>query len=273
MREFHFDKAFQDVDRAEEPLLCMLYLDAISELDTVKAYKRHTHSILKPVPGDHVLDVGCGLGHDVHALSLLVGPSGAAMGVDRSRIMIEEAISRHSAANVEFHCASAESLPFDDFTFECCRADRTLQHLIEPDRAVREMYRVLKCGGRIVVAEPDYETLLIDAGDPGTTRRILSFYCDSLANGRMGRRLPSCLFEAGFRGVQVSAHSFVFQDSEVAERALGIKGAAARALKAIVITPEEAGGWLDDIANSATQGTMFCALTGIITCGIKPEAS
>jgi ubiquinone/menaquinone biosynthesis C-methylase UbiE len=107
-------------------------------------------------PGDRVLDVGCGTGYFVHMLAEIVGPQGSVVGVDAAPEMVAYAASRsRSAANVSFEVGSAAALGMPDATFDAVVSSLTMHHLAAADQlpAVREMRRVLKLGGRLLIAE------------------------------------------------------------------------------------------------------------------------
>ena len=65
----------------------------------------------------------------------------------------------------------ATSLPFPDDFFDGCWADRTFQHLADPHKALAELARVTRSGGRIVVVDPDYDTQVVDVADQALARR------------------------------------------------------------------------------------------------------
>lgn len=103
--------------------------------------------------GTRVLDVGTGTG----VAAAVADEQGAAVvGIDFSEAMIAQA--RQILPHVDFRVASAESLPFDDGSFDVVVANGVLHHLGEPDRALEEAHRVLDSDGRIactVWAEPE----------------------------------------------------------------------------------------------------------------------
>jgi SAM-dependent methyltransferase len=163
------------------------HLDAISALQRVKGYKRRTLELLRVTPGHRVLDVGVGDG--VRALAELVGPTGEAIGLDASEAMVAEARRRADAAGsaARFETVDAGRLPYPEGQFDGCRADRVLQHLPEPAQAVAEMTRVVRPGGRVALAEPDWETYIVDAPHPERPLRPLP---DRL--GRPPAAAPAC---------------------------------------------------------------------------------
>jgi demethylmenaquinone methyltransferase/2-methoxy-6-polyprenyl-1,4-benzoquinol methylase len=119
--------------------------------------------------GEHVLDVGCGTGTLLLSAAERVGPSGAVCGIDAATEMI--AYARHKAASrgvaLEVVEGSAEKLPYPDSSFDVIFCTFVLHHLPEDMRggAIGEMRRVLRPGGRMVVA---------DLRPPGSLRAMLS---------------------------------------------------------------------------------------------------
>lgn len=110
--------------------------------------------LLRPRPGERFLDVGCGTGYLMRILSPVAGPKGQVVGVDPSPEMIAHA-RRRAQANCEFEVAEAHKLPFPDASFDGVVSSLAVHHVPEESRqtALREMFRVLKPGGRVVIAE------------------------------------------------------------------------------------------------------------------------
>lgn len=114
------------------------------------------HPYLALRPGEHVLDLGCGAGLDTIVAARTVAPGGRVTGVDVAEAMIDRA--RGTAAllhvdNAAFERADADATPFPDAAFDVALVNG-LFNLCPDKRAVaRELFRVLRPGGRAVVAE------------------------------------------------------------------------------------------------------------------------
>jgi ubiquinone/menaquinone biosynthesis C-methylase UbiE len=106
--------------------------------------------------GESVLDVGCGTGSLAIAAAKVVGPSGSVVGIDPSPEFIVRAAKKAGrAANLRFLNGTAQSLLFDDATFDAVTTTFVL-HQLPPDaihKAAAEMVRVLKPGGRLLIVD------------------------------------------------------------------------------------------------------------------------
>jgi ubiquinone/menaquinone biosynthesis C-methylase UbiE len=100
-----------------------------------------------------VLDVGCGTGFLLTAAAQMAGQ---VVGVDLTAAMLAEARQRVEALglhNVSLREAQAEALPFCDDRFDVVLCRLTLHHCEDPDRVLREIYRVCRPGGRVAVCD------------------------------------------------------------------------------------------------------------------------
>jgi ubiquinone/menaquinone biosynthesis C-methylase UbiE len=263
---------FSDVDTSERAGELVAYLGRLSEL--LAGIRRKDYPRLGLGPGSSVLDVGCGAGEVCVELGGLVGTEGRVCGVDLSETMVEAArvAARNAGASIELRVASAYSLPFDDTSFDAVRAERVFQHLDDPDRALAEMQRVAKPGGRILVMDPDHsqhgislETELHcrvhDASRAALMRMI--------TNPRVGTRLLGMFRRAGLADVQQVVHvaEMGFSDyvhgTFLAER-------LASAVREGDVTEEEAREFLAGLTAQHEQGTFYANAVGYTVVGTRP---
>lgn len=267
---------FREVDRESRPEGFVEYLDTVTDVAAVQAYKRRSYDLLHLAPGQSVLDVGCGTGEDVCAIARRIGPSGRVIGLDKSGVMIAEAKKRSSGLGlpVEFHSGNVLKLPFDDDTFHATRAERMFQHLTEPETALKEMIRVTRPGGTIGVMDPDWGTILVDSSDKDLTRKIFALSEDNAAvNPWMGRQLYSLFNRNGLGNLQVLAINVPVLSFAVAEAVLNLRSYVKRAVENRIITEAQGESWLREQEERAHGNRFFSSLSGFGLFGTKSPRS
>jgi arsenite methyltransferase len=149
-----------------------------------------------PPSGIRVIELGCGPGFYSRKLAQRF-PHIAVLGVDRSERQLHRARERVSTGyvrNCSFERVNVLSLPCADASFDALIASRIFTVLPEQQRAVAEMFRILKSGGRCFVAEPRYAFW---ASIPLFSMWVLA----SLIHSRNGYREP-------IRATVLSANAF-----------------------------------------------------------------
>ena len=122
-----------------------------------RALRTRIGRIVQLQEGQRVLDIGCGTGTLTLAMARIVGPTGAAIGVDAAAEMVAAALRKAGRRSLPptFYVASAQHLPFEDAVFDVAVMTLALHHLPPGDRpqAISEMLRVLRPGGHLLIVE------------------------------------------------------------------------------------------------------------------------
>lgn len=162
-------------------------------------------------PGERVLDVGCGTGLVARLAAEQVRPGGAVTGLDPNPGMLAVARSvTPPELGIEWHQASAESMPLPDDAFDVVLCQMSLQFMGDRRQALREMRRVAAGGGRIALNVPGPAgplfVILTDAmarhlGDQaaGFVRTVFSLHD--------GAELEALLDDAGFHDANTTAET------------------------------------------------------------------
>jgi SAM-dependent methyltransferase len=261
--------AFCDIDATGHAGDFITYLDqAAGHFRPLKVF---THSLLRLRPGERILDVGCGCGDDLRELATLVTPNGCAVGIDSSQAMIDEARQRNAGCELplQFERGDAGQLRWRADYFDACRADRVFQHLPDPERALNEMLRVLKPGGRVLIVDRDWGMVAVDASDVETTRVILNRACAGISNGWMGRGLGGLFKKAGVIHAEVQTKSIPINSFAVADTLLDLRMVRDHAIAEGLVSQEVAAKWLDDLLERDAASRFFATLTLYIACGRK----
>jgi len=126
----------------------------------------HLARLLEPRPGEHMLEVGPGTGIYSIPVATALAPGGALDVLDVQQAMLDEVAVRARAAgvgNITTRCGDARALPYADATFDAAYLVSVLGEIPDEAAALRELRRVLKPGGRLVVGEvafdPDFVRL------------------------------------------------------------------------------------------------------------------
>jgi ubiquinone/menaquinone biosynthesis C-methylase UbiE len=221
------------------------YLDEAARTDAGRDYKRWLLESLDLQPGHVVIDVGCGPGTDLASLADAVGPEGTVIGVDADPDMVEEARRRSAETPViDVRLGDAHDLHLPDKSVDRARVDRVLQHVEDPVRALVDLRRVLRPGGLLGLAEPDWDTLAIDDRDLATSRAFARFIADRTRNGVIGRQLARLATDAGFTVRTVRPMVVLLNGFDAAERLLGLRRNTTRAVQGGHMAEADATEWL-----------------------------
>ncbi len=180
------------------------FLDYLDGFPDVKRIRATAEVSMHLAAGSKALDLGCGIGGATFQLADITGPTGLAVGVDISQALISVAAARSATRpGLEFRVGDACALPYPDHFFDAARTERVFLYL--PDRlgAIREMMRVTKPGGRVVLMDTDVDCTAIYSTNHALTRKMTSIMAGSLPNPHSARELPSLAKQAGLLDITI----------------------------------------------------------------------
>ena len=157
--------------------------------------------------GSVVLDLGSGAGKDVFAAAVKVGPAGKAIGVDMTPEMLKLArknakiLREHTGLdNVEFRKGQIEKLPVDDASVDVVISNCVINLSPDKPQVFREIHRVLRPGGKMVVSD-----IVLDKPLPAASRDDDDLYVACIAGASMRQDYLDAVRAAGFKKVDILA--------------------------------------------------------------------
>jgi ubiquinone/menaquinone biosynthesis C-methylase UbiE len=263
----NFSASWTHVDQTTDPSFYAKLLQATraEELERARRDPAAVFGAFGLRPGLRLLDVGCGTGDYLRVMAPLVAP-GQAIGIDLSAELVKrgELLSRGEQPNLSFQVADVYHPPFADASFERVTATQVMVHLSYPWTAIRELRRVLVPGGRLAIAEWDWDSTCLAVTDRGLGRRFTHLLCDQMNNGLIARELASELVGHGFIEVDVVPQVRIQRTLGAAHQWL-IRPAIEEFVRTGALTEAEGTRLLDDLHERDATGRYFLARNYYVT--------
>jgi SAM-dependent methyltransferase len=223
--------------------------------------------MLAPERGWRVLDVGCGPGHLARELAAAVGPGGRVCGADVSEHMLALA-NEEGQREVEYVHLSGTTLPFADEAFDAAVATQVYGFVADLPRALTELHRVLRAGGRALILDTDWDSLVWHSSDNARMARVIAGWQRRVADPHLPRTLARRLRDAGLEVMR--RESFTIFDTDGGEGSYGCLQIQHLGASAAGVPPAEVEGWADDLRELARAGEHFLSLNRYLFLARKP---
>ncbi len=258
----HFDDAWIEVDRTEDPTFFVRFLDAsrVRALEFARNHPEIAFAHLALKPGLSVLDCGCGTGDMLAIIARQVAP-GQTVGGDLSQTMLEEARRRAATmgfSNLRFEPMDVLSLAFAKESFDRVLATQLLVHVPNPRQGLRELCRVTRSHGIVAIADMDWDCLVLGCSNKALGRRFTQLFSDGVRNGLVVREYAGWLQAEGFVKIQTIPQPFVFDSWEFVNDWLVVPSLRHFVATGVMDTPE-ADFLIRDLAERRDQKHFLAA--------------
>ncbi|WP_367180596.1 methyltransferase domain-containing protein [uncultured Ruegeria sp.] len=226
---------------------------------------------LCPAPGETILDIGCGNGLLTAELARAVGTDGYIIGIDPSADMTAAAKERCSDyANVEFRAGSANHLPIEDERADKAVSVQVFEYIEDVDGALADTLRCVKPGGRLVISDLHFGSLIWFSDEPDRMQKMLTSWNQHFVSGSVPERLPALIKARGNHVEDVL--SFTMTDHQLKPDGLAIMMMHLMKQYAVAndhVDPAVAQSWFDEQLSLAKVGRFFFSMTQFIVVARK----
>lgn len=249
-------------------------IDYLAEtLKLLSGVKEKSYAFFKDIPdGGTIVDLGCGSGQDVLNMSRMFNNDKLGfIGIDHDPEMIaagNKAIQNES--NVKFLVSNVLEIPLPDTSVDGVRMERLVQHLSDPLTLFKEIQRILKDKGVIVVVESDWNSLSFYNGDSNTTAKLNHYLTGrKVNNGKAAQSLSTYLMESGCSQIAIEVFPFVLKRYEDACKYLWIDKMIDEMHVLDLIGADERDHFIESQRHADQSGYFSCSMNIVVVSAVK----
>jgi len=243
--------------------------ERVAATGDMRAQRHYVLGLMQLQPGEAVLDVGTGNGIFSREMLAIVGETGQVTGVDGSETMVM--MAREICPNGTFLQGDATDLPVESGRFDVVTASQVLCFVPDAARAVAEMFRILKPGGRLIVLDSDWGSLVWNCSDPVLGTRVRDVMTSAYADAQVPRTLSHHLTAAGFEITGRHAYpilNWAPGEDAYSQQLLDHLEPMAEGVEDFDAVDVEA--WMVDQKSMLENGTYMFCLNRFVFCACKP---
>lgn len=233
--------------------------------------RRATFDALDVLPGEVVVDIGCGNGLLTAELARATGPTGRVIGVDPSETMLDAARARCAGFPwTDLTEGTAEATGLEAALADKAASVQVFEYLSDIPAALREAHRILRSSGRLVISDIHFDCWAWHSDDPDRMQRMIDAWDHHFTERRVPALLPPMMRDAGFvvdRVAPVTICDHVLRPDGLANMMLLLMESFAAS--GGHVPAEEARAWADEQRALAAEGRFFFAITQFVTSATK----
>jgi arsenite methyltransferase len=250
-----------------------LKLQAAYATEDVIAQRRASLEKLALRAGETVLDAGCGPGFLCEDLADAVGQTGRVLGIDISDDLLAFARRRKGRDWLRFEKGDITAIDAPNASFDVAAVTQVLEYVQDTDRALAELYRVLRPGGRVLVVDTDWDGVVWHSTDLRRIDRIWRAWEFHCADPRLPRTLAPRLRAAGFDVVSISGFAIVNTMFDPSTYSHALAQLIVDFIeRQDVLARSELDAWLADLRELNSAGRYFFSTLRCFFLAVKPGA-
>lgn len=249
-------------------------VEAMYMTPDVVAQSHEVLRVLELREGERIVDIGSGPGFLAVDMGMKVGAVGRVCGIDVSESMI--AMSKARCIDqpwIEFRIGDATHLPFSDSDFDVAISTQVYEYISDVPTALAELYRVLRPGGRALILDTDWDSMVWHTEDRARMDRILAAWNEHLVDPYLPRTLTQKLNRAGFQVESTGVIPLLNAEYDANTYSHGLIGlVGAFVIDRQGITKDDVEAWSQDLHQLGEEGTYFFSLNRYYFMAMKPNA-
>ena len=220
---------------------------------------------------ERVLEVGCGGGYLTYEAARFVGPTGRVCAIDISPDQIAAAQQRGAEFGwVEFRIADVASPPYGDAEFDAVFAVQVLEYMTDLDAALRQIHRMLRPGGRLVIVATDWSSEVWHSEKGPRMQRVLTAWAPHTPCPNLPSILGARLRRVAIQPLRQTAIPILNASFNPACFSYWV----AQVIRPFVVgrqsvTDQEATEWFEEFSKLEESGAYFFCLTPVLTEAVK----
>ncbi|HWZ15624.1 MAG TPA: methyltransferase domain-containing protein [Mucilaginibacter sp.] len=237
----------------------------------LKSLKEYSYNPFAGINEGTIIDLGCGTGMDAINLSNMLDKRVDIVGIDHDQAMLDKGTSSITdQKNVRFILSEANHIPFEAGTVAGVRAERLIQHLVEPENSINEIHRVLKKGSPVVLIETDWSGLTFYNEHILIEEKISRYLTDKkINNGIAARKLTNYLERVGFNDIRLELFPFIIKSLNEANEYLWIERMIAEAADENFISQNEKELFVAALNKANEKNYFACSINVVIVSSVK----